>query len=107
MLKNEITIDDLQEQHKEYAAVIGLDNLIALSENFGGTQIYIPKKDELIKNKKYKAILDEYDGTNIRLLATKYEVSESTVYRIVRDKIIRNDKTMEGQLSFADCFGHL
>lgn len=104
---NEITMDDLQEQHKEYAQVIGIKNLIALSENFGGTQIYIPKKDELIKIKKYKAIFEEFDGTNIKELAIRYEVSESTVYRVIKDKMVHKSKAIDGQLSFADCFQDL
>ena len=52
----DITIEDLQEQHRGYAEIVGIDKLIKLSEVYGGTQIYIPKKDELLKNKKYRAL---------------------------------------------------
>ena len=51
-----LTLDDLQEQHREYAQIIGLDNLLKLVDTFGGTSIYIPQKRELIKNKIYAAI---------------------------------------------------
>lgn len=97
-----IDLDDLQEQHKEYALVIGIDNLIKLSENFGGTQIYIPKKEELIKLKKYKAISEEFNGYNIKELTKKYDVSESTVYRIIKEQIKKAPKQLEGQMDFTD-----
>lgn len=105
MKPDEISMDDLRDQHKELAYIIGIDNLIALSNQFGGTQIYIPQTEMLIKNVKYKAIISEFDGCNIKALAKKYEVSESTVYRLVRDKILSNQiaaKQLEGQMSISD-----
>lgn len=102
-----VTIEDLSELHQEYARVIGVENLIALSKYFGGTQIYIPKVEELLKNKRYRQISEEYDGTNIQELAVKYHISESTIYRIVRDKIVKGTKPMPGQMTIADCFSDL
>ena len=96
----EITIDDLQEQHQDIASAIGLKTLIKLSEHFGGTQIYIPQISELTKELKYKKILEEFDGDNIQQLAIKYRVSESTVYRVVRDEISkRKYAPMENQMT--------
>ena len=40
----ELTLDDLQEQHRQYAEVIGIDNLLRLSDTYGGTSIYIPQR---------------------------------------------------------------
>ena len=96
----EITIDDLQEQHREIAETIGLKTLIKLSENFGGTQVYIPQIAELTKEFKYRNILEAFNGDNIQQLAIKYRVSESTVYRIVKDEISkRKVAPMENQMS--------
>ena len=58
----ELTLDDLQDQHREYAEVIGVDNLLRLSDNFGGTSIYIPQRRELEKNRIYRRIYQEFDG---------------------------------------------
>lgn len=82
-----ITIDDFQDKHKELARIIGIDNLIALSENYGGTPLHIPKKNELLKLKKYKAISKEFDGTNVKILAKKYKVSKTTIYNIVGKRL--------------------
>ena len=85
----ELTLDDLQEQHREYAEVIGVDNLLKLSDTFGGTSIYIPQRKELEKNKVYSRIYKEFNGSNLQELTQKYGVSKSTVYKIVGDKIGR------------------
>lgn len=94
-----ISIEDLSEQHQQYAEVIGVENLLLLSRYFGGSSFYVPKIDELLKNQKYAQILQEFDGGNVKQLAAKYRVSESTVYRLVRHKrkvIARNP--LAGQL---------
>lgn len=98
-----LTMDDLQEQHKVYAEVIGVENVIKLSETFGGSSFYIPKKQELVKNRIFRAISEEYDGTNIRELCMKYDVAESTVYKVVREQIAKGKKkSIPGQMSLAD-----
>lgn len=103
MEKDDIRLEDLQEQHQQYAQVIGVDNMIALAQEYGGTQIYIPKVDELIKNRKYRAISKGYEeGMTIKELAAKYQVSESTVYRLVREQIVRGVRNIPGQMSIAD-----
>lgn len=102
-IANDIVLNDLQEQHRELAEIVGIENLIALSNHFGGMQLYIPQTDKLIKNAKYKAIIEEFDGFNIKKLAKKYYVSESTVYRLVRSQIVSNSKKqLDGQMSIND-----
>lgn len=91
---DEIVITDLSENHQEYARVIGVKNLIKLSKEFGGTSIYIPKVDELIKYKKYQLILEEFDGSNIKKLVKKYSVAKSTIYNILGDRL--NNRQMKG-----------
>ena len=97
-------MDDLQEKHREIAEVVGFGNLMRLVEHFGGNSIYIPQRYELYRNKMYAEILDRYDGTNIKRLATEYGISEKTVYTIVKDRLLKGSarKQLEGQLSFAD-----
>lgn len=105
-----LKLDDLQEQHRQVAEIIGMDNMIKLAENFGGSSFYVPQKRELIKNHTYDAIFTEFDGNNIKKLANKYEVSESTVYNIVREKILKGAErrtaaaNIPGQLDFTDIY---
>lgn len=97
------SLEDLQEQHREIAEVIGIENMVKLSEVFGGSSIYIPQKRELLKNRIYKAISEEFDGGNIKKLAAKYQVSEATIYKIVKEQITQGKRyDIPGQFSLAD-----
>ena len=98
--RHELTLDDLQEQ--QYAKIIGLDNLLRLSDAFGGSNIYIPQRKELEKNKIYDQIYREFDGSNLQELTQKYGVSKSTVYKIVGDKIGHSSWNLPGQMSLLD-----
>lgn len=100
--RHELTLDDLQEQHREYAEVIGLDNLLKLADTFGGTSIYIPQRKELEKFKIYNQIYKDFDGSNLLELTQKYGVSKSTVYKIVKDKIGHCRWEVPGQMSIMD-----
>ena len=91
----ELDVGDLPEKYREIAEVIGIDNLIKLSRVFGGSHFYVPKEDAIIKEKVHKTIFMEFDGTNKRQLASKYHVSESTVYNIVKNRIDGNAKKKE------------
>ena len=95
-----VSMEDLSALHKEYAQVIGVEALLKLSEYFGGTQIYIPKREELIKHKIYRLVKKEYEEgkLGIKALARKYNISETTVYRLVKGYI----KTLPGQMSIFD-----
>ena len=81
----DIRAEDLSENNREYARVIGIEALLKLCKEFGGTPI---KK--------------EYLETDISMgaIARKYGVSESTVYRLVRDESGR--KNIPGQLNMFD-----
>lgn len=104
MGKNEgIGLDELKEQHREYAEIIGVENLLLLSEAYGGTSIYIPKIDDMLKSRKNAAIIREFNGGNIKQLARKYNVSERTVYRLVRGLLkARRFQPLEAQTSLFD-----
>ncbi len=98
-----LTMDDLEEQYRMIAQVVGLDGLRRLCDQFGGSSIYIPQRRKIIENRRETAIYREYDGGNIKQLAAKYEVSESTVYNIVRDRLAtKKGGNVLGQTSLAD-----
>ncbi len=98
-LLKELRVEDLQEQHQEFAEVLGMDNLLRLSEHFGGTSIYVPQKRELVKLKVFGLIRQEYNGTNIKELASKYELSESTVYNVLRDMLMKGAAKREAKVN--------
>ncbi len=100
-----LDLEDLQEQHREIAESVGMDGFLKLVKTFGGSAIYIPQMREVTKMRVYRKISEEFDGTNIKALANKYEVSESTVYNVVRDQIKSGEHKhpqVPGQMSLAD-----
>ncbi len=92
----EIKINDLDVKNKELAEIIGIENLIKLSEYYGGTRIYVNKLEEVLKPIRDKKIMDEYNRYNVKDLAKKYNLAEESVRRIVRELGI------EGQISLFD-----
>lgn len=101
----EVVLDDLQEQHRDIAECISLESFLRLVERFGGSSIYIPQMREVVKLRVYRKISEEFDGTNIRALAVRYGVSESTVYNVVREQIqtgAYKHPQVPGQMSIVD-----
>lgn len=102
-LLEDLKLEDLEEQYQMIAQAVGLEGLKKLCNYFGGSSIYIPQRRQLIANRRETAIYREYDGTNIKQLAARYGVSESTVYNIVRDRLVtKKYGNVLGQTSFAD-----
>ena len=76
----------LNAVYKEIGEKLGMDTAIEIYQMFKGQQISFPVRffnPSVIQ----KLIVQEYDGTNIRLLAVKYGYSEKTVRRIIRDSL--------------------
>lgn len=66
--------------------IIGFNSLCVLAEKFGGTAIYIPTKKRLFGNCIARQIKSEFDGSNYRELAIKYNFCERTIRNITRKK---------------------
>ena len=105
----ELTLDDLPDSQREIAEVIGIDNLLKLSDNFAGNPLYINQRKELEKEMVYRRIFKEFDGGNVTELTQRYGVSRATVYKIVKEKreeLVKKRKrerdNLPGQISLMD-----
>ena len=77
---------DLTEAQQTMVEIIGMDNFIEFClRSKGGSSFYIPKLQNLIKYPIYRKVQEEYDGTNVRILAKKYNISEATVYAVIKN----------------------
>lgn len=88
-----LTIDMLEGTYKDLADEIGLESLIKLSSILGGSNVYIPKLETLLRPARDKAIKKEHNGYNTIELAKKYNLSERTIREIV------NGSEIIGQIS--------
>lgn len=102
-----LQIEDLRDEQKQIAEIIGVDAYVDLTKAFGGTSIYIAKAEELVKRKsRDEQIRDEFNGNNYAQLALKYGLSEVWIRNIVLDKAKEiKAKPIDGQMTLADFLG--
>lgn len=89
----ELTIADIaDEQQKSIAELIGIENYIKLVDFYGGSSIYIYKRDSFLRILRDKQIRKEFKG-NYRELAQKYNLTEIAIRNIIGEQ----NTVMEGQ----------
>lgn len=82
--KEKLKPTHLNGAYAEIAAILGIDATLKLHSRYRGTQISFPVE---LLNREYifEQINNEYDGTNVRELATKYGYTEKWIRKIVKD----------------------
>lgn len=76
----------LNAVYREISEKLGMDTAMEVYQMFKGQQINFPVRF-FNPAKIQQMVLQEYDGTNIRTLATKYNYSEKTVRRIIKESL--------------------
>lgn len=74
---------DIPKELVSFAELVGQDVFMKICEEYGGSQIYFPKKDSLMRGYRDRVIKKEYDGTNVVDLAKKYGLSSNHIRNIV------------------------
>lgn len=74
----------LNEVYREIADEIGIENTMRIFNLFHGTQISFPNR-LFSREHVHKAIVEEYDGKNALALAQKYNYSERSIWRILKE----------------------
>ena len=75
--------DLLNTIYSEISEKLGFDTALEIYKMFKGQQISFPVRffnPEILQ----KCIIEEYNGSNIRDLAVKYDYSEKTIRRIIK-----------------------
>ena len=91
-MKKEIEL--YNDIYKEISEIVGLEATLKIYLRFKGQQISFPVRlynPHLIQQN----VIKEYDGSNISELAQKYDYSEKTIRRMIRDSLEDNDQTQE------------
>lgn len=81
--------EDLPEPYAEMARVVGVSTVVDLAKAMGGSMLYLPKLESLLRMVRDKRIRDEYTGYNCRQLAKKYGITERRVRSIVAGVVPR------------------
>ena len=95
-----ITIDMLPEQYQPLAEVIGVQQLLNLAEKQGGSNLYVPKLEALVRTTRDRQIKEEYTGYNAEALAKKYSMTVRWVQEICKDC------PPPGQITLEDIWNH-
>lgn len=79
------SVEMYNELYKEICEIVGLDATLKIYLRFKGQQISFPVRlyDPHIIQKE---VSREFDGTNVRELAKKYDYSEKTIRRMIREE---------------------
>ena len=102
-LLDKIQLDNLEEEQKALAELIGMDAFRSLVRAFNGTSIYIPKIESLEKTVRDQLIKEEFDGGNYRKLALKYGLTETWIRNIVLEKAREiKARPIDGQMTMED-----
>ncbi len=72
--------------YRDIADGLGIDIAIGIYSMFKGQQISFPKR-LLNPSRIQRNIIQEYDGTNIKDLAIKYDYSERMIRKIIQDSV--------------------
>lgn len=70
--------------------------VLAIAQYVGGTRIYIPTGERVRIAIRDLTIWRTYDGTNVRLLARQYGLTETRVYQILVDQRARRGAPPNG-----------
>ena len=76
----------LNAVYREISEKLGMDTAMEIYQMFKGQQINFPVRF-FNPTQIQQIIVKEYDGTNIRTLAIKYNYSEKTIRRIIKDSL--------------------
>ncbi len=75
----------LNDIYRDIADEIGIENTLVIYRLFHGTQISFPNR-LFSKEYTHQAIINEYNGNNVPQLAQKYNYSERSIWRILKNK---------------------
>lgn len=64
--------------------LVGMDCFLKIIDTAGGEFLYFPKRATLERELRQQAILQEYDGTNLRQLSRKYGLTDRHIRTILR-----------------------
>lgn len=98
-----VSLDQLRDDQRELAEIIGLEAYKKLVYYYGGSPVYIQKVDSVLKDARDNEIREKFNGGNCLELAIEYNLAISTVRDIVAPK--RKELKLiplEGQMRFDD-----
>jgi len=80
-----VLLEDFSEEIVSFVDFIGIDMFIDICDRFGGSQLYFPKKESVLRasrNRKIKSMSSEYSKSEI---AKKFNITKRQVENILKN----------------------
>jgi len=80
-----VLLEDFSEEIVSFVDFIGVDMFIDICEKFGGSQLYFPKKESVLRasrNREIKRMCSEYSKSEI---AKKFGITKRQVENILKN----------------------
>ena len=84
-LEADTTLEDIAEPYRLVVEMIGLKNVLKLSQYFMGTRYTCPRRSASWPRARNRRIRREYNGRNAKELAKEYDLTTNQILQIVRD----------------------
>ena len=77
--------EDMTEEQKMLIDTIGADCFMDLVRVYGGSYVYIPKNDNIVRSIRNRNIRNDFNGHNFKELAAKYGLTVALIRSIIRE----------------------
>ena len=80
-----ISKEDLPKVLQDLVDTIGIEAFKKLIENYGGSSLYIPNENSILKPIRNRLIKKHFNGNNYKELAKEFKISEMQVRNIINN----------------------
>nr|DAE68383.1 MAG TPA: Mor transcription activator family [Caudoviricetes sp.] len=77
--------EDMTEEQKMLIDTIGADCFMDLVRVYGGSYVYIPKNDNIVRFIRNRNIRNDFNGHNFKELAAKYGLTVARIRSIIKE----------------------
>ena len=82
---NYITKEDIPEILQGLVDIMGIEAFIQLIKQYGGSSLYIPNENSILKPIRNRLIKKHFNGNNYKELAKEFKISEMQVRNIINN----------------------
>ena len=83
-LIDETRMEDIAERYQEIAKIV--QKFVELSNYARGDEIYFPKVENVVSPARNRRIKKEFNGSNDKELADKYNLTVKQIWNILKDE---------------------
>ena len=82
---NYLTKEDVPEILQGLVDIMGIEAFIKLIKQYGGSSLYIPNENSVLKPIRNRLIKEYFNGNNYKQLAKEFKISEMQVRNIIHN----------------------